>query len=270
MSDMTVIRQDANLITDLILHGDMKRLGAAQKVEYYTRFCESLGLNPLTQPFQYIVLNGKERLYATKDATEQLRKIHGVSITSVDGKQVGDVYVVTAKGHDKTGRTDSSTGVVTIGTLKGDALANALMKAETKAKRRLTLSICGLGMLDETELETIPDARPIKAIIAEREIPDMSKAREEIGKLIERYEPLLSQAFIEACKLDMEGATVEALREIYLSIKVEGAKAEREEQGGVGKVAQAERFRNRKDDITEDDLAEPELPDGDPEQMEIF
>ena len=36
------------------------------------------------------------------------------------------------------------------------------MKAETKAKRRVTLSICGLGMLDETEVESIPDARPAK------------------------------------------------------------------------------------------------------------
>jgi hypothetical protein len=29
------------------------------------------------------------------------------------------------------------------------------MKAETKAKRRVTLSICGLGFLDETEVETL-------------------------------------------------------------------------------------------------------------------
>src|SRR6202008_2665643 len=43
---------------------------------------------------------------------------------------------------------------------KGEALGNALMKASTKAKRRATLSICGLGMLDETELETIPTAMP--------------------------------------------------------------------------------------------------------------
>ena len=42
--------------------------------------------------------------------------------------------------------------------LKGDALANGLMKAETKAKRRCTLSLCGLGMLDESEIETIPGA----------------------------------------------------------------------------------------------------------------
>ena len=32
------------------------------------------------------------------------------------------------------------------------------MKAETKAKRRATLSICGLSLLDETEIEDIPAA----------------------------------------------------------------------------------------------------------------
>ncbi len=32
------------------------------------------------------------------------------------------------------------------------------MKAETKSKRRVTLSLCGLGMLDESEVETIPGA----------------------------------------------------------------------------------------------------------------
>jgi hypothetical protein len=50
-------------------------------------------------------------------------------------------------------------GAVSLVGLRGEALANAIMKAETKAKRRATLSICGLGFLDETEIETIPDAR---------------------------------------------------------------------------------------------------------------
>jgi hypothetical protein len=54
------------------------------------------------------------------------------------------------------GRTDAAKGAVNISGLKGEALANALMKAETKAKRRATLSICGLGFLDETEVEDIP------------------------------------------------------------------------------------------------------------------
>ena len=69
------------------------------------------------------------------------------------------MFLVVAKVANKTGRTDVSTGAVSIGGLKGENLANALMKAETKAKRRATLSICGLGFLDgETELGDISEA----------------------------------------------------------------------------------------------------------------
>jgi hypothetical protein len=60
---------------------------------------------------------------------------------------------------DRHGREDESTGAVALGSLKGDALANALMECETKAKRRVTLSLAGLGWLDETELATIPGAQ---------------------------------------------------------------------------------------------------------------
>ncbi|PEP14063.1 hypothetical protein CN552_16210 [Bacillus wiedmannii] len=35
-------------------------------------------------------------------------------------------------------------------------LAHALMTCETKAKRRATLSLCGLAMMDETEVDTLP------------------------------------------------------------------------------------------------------------------
>ena len=45
----------------------------------------------------------------------------------------------------------TSIGAVSIKGLQGENLANALMKAETKAKRRVTLSLAGLGWLDETE-----------------------------------------------------------------------------------------------------------------------
>lgn len=66
--------------------------------------------------------------------------------------------MVVAYVKDRSGRTDCATGAVPLGNLKGEALANALMKAETKAKRRATLSICGLGLLDETEVGSIPGA----------------------------------------------------------------------------------------------------------------
>ena len=145
-------------IEQVLVAGDLAKLTGDQRQAYYQRLCETLGLNPLTQPFQYLQLSGKLVLYATKSCTEQLRQLHGVSITSVTSAQVGDVYVVTAAATDRAGRTDCATGAVSIAGLKGDALANGLMKAETKSKRRVTLSLCGLGMLDESEVETIPGA----------------------------------------------------------------------------------------------------------------
>jgi hypothetical protein len=144
-------------IEKVLIGGDLKQLTPEQRLNYYNTLCNSLGLNPLTQPFQYIVLNGNLQLYAKKDCTEQLRKIHGVSITSVDPKQIGDLLVVVASACDREGRVDSSTGAVNMSGLKGENLANAMMKCETKAKRRVTLSLCGLGMLDETEVQTLKE-----------------------------------------------------------------------------------------------------------------
>lgn len=149
----------ATTLEDVLIKGDLKALTDEQRVSYYNRVCESAGLNPLTQPFAYIVLNNKLTLYALRSATDQLRAVHGVSVVDMDKTTEDGVHIVTVKVQDAKGRTDMATGAVAIGSLKGEALANALMKAETKAKRRATLSICGLGLLDETELETIPSAR---------------------------------------------------------------------------------------------------------------
>jgi len=158
-----IARNDqGSAIESVIAQGDLSKLKPEQRVAYYTEVCRSLGLNPLTKPFEYITLNGKLTLYARKDATDQLRDLKNISVTIESREQIGDIYAVTARATKPGGRTDESVGAVTISNLKGDALANAIMKAETKAKRRVTLSICGLGFLDETEIETIPSARPVE------------------------------------------------------------------------------------------------------------
>lgn len=151
---------DTATLERILIHGDLGQLTPSQKITYYKTVCESVGLNPMTQPFSYLVLNNREVLYAKREATEQLRFIHSVSIDPAHFTRelVEGVYVVTAPASVPSGRTDVSTGAVWIEGLKGDARANAMMRAETKAKRRVTLSICGLGMLDETEIETIPNA----------------------------------------------------------------------------------------------------------------
>jgi hypothetical protein len=167
------------IIQKLVLDGDLSKMSGEQKTLYYNRFCESLGLNPLTQPFQLITFQGKQRLYATKDCTEQLRNIYFVSITDITASELRGVYIVAAKAQDKDGKQDAATGAVNIEGLKGDALANAIMKAETKAKRRVTLSICGLGMLDETETDTM------KGVVTEdikAEVVEEKKIQKRIGK----------------------------------------------------------------------------------------
>jgi hypothetical protein len=153
---------DPATVQEVLLGGDLSKLSPKERVGFYNRVCESLGLNPLTQPFAYLRLSGKEILYAKKDATDQLRFRHGVSITSMTSAVLDGVYVVTATATLPGGRTDVSTGAVPIAGLRGEALANAYMKCETKSKRRVTLSICGLGLLDETEVETLtPDPSPL-------------------------------------------------------------------------------------------------------------
>lgn len=144
------------LIENVMIKGDLSHLTQEQKIKYYSKVCESIGLNYLTKPFEFIKLNGKEVLYATKGAAEQLRKVHGVSIRITSTSKIDEIYVVVVEAHDKSGRFDGATGAVSVSGLKGEALANAFLKAETKAKRRVTLSICGLNMLDETEVDSIP------------------------------------------------------------------------------------------------------------------
>ncbi len=157
-----IVTRDAGAIAEQVaIVGDLSKLSPDQRMAYYGEVCRSVGLNPLTRPFQYIQLNGKLTLYTTRDGTDQLRRLRGVSIAIVGRERIEDVYVVTARATTPDGRSDESTGAVALGNLKGENLANALMKAETKAKRRVTLSICGLGWLDESELDTVRDARPV-------------------------------------------------------------------------------------------------------------
>jgi hypothetical protein len=147
-------------IESVLIQGDLSQLSHSDRMSYYSRLCESLGLNPLTQPFAYIRLNGKLKLYALREATEQLRKIHNVSVRIQARELVADsIYVVTAQASLPDGHCDESIGAVSIAGLQGEALANAVMKAETKSKRRVTLSICGLAFLDETEVNSIPKAQ---------------------------------------------------------------------------------------------------------------
>jgi len=169
---------DMNIVERVVVAGDLSKLTPNERVAYYRAVCESLGLNPLTRPFDYITLNGRLVLYARKDATDQLRKLHKVSIEPPQIQYADDLILVTVVAKDAEGRTDSELGAVSLAGLKGVDKANAIMKAITKAKRRVTLSIVGLGWLDETEVETIPEAKPAAVNVETGEVVQLPKPTE--------------------------------------------------------------------------------------------
>ena len=156
---MAIVR--SGLAERAAMYGDLSRLSEEERLNYYQAVCESLGLNPLTRPFEYLRLGGRLVLYATRAATDQLRQIHGVSIQILKQERVGDLYIVHVRARSRDGREDEDLGVVSLAGLSQEDLVNAIMKAITKAKRRVTLSICGLGWLDESEIETIPGAERV-------------------------------------------------------------------------------------------------------------
>lgn len=162
MSEKNIVPIDQYaMVEKVVVQGDLVALSPQERLAYYKQVCESVGLNPLTRPFEYIRLNNKLVLYAKRDATDQLRSLKGISIKIAAREKVDDLYIVTAQATDKGGRVDEAVGAVNLAGLKGEYAANAIMKAETKAKRRVTLSIAGLGFLDETEVSSIPDAGPV-------------------------------------------------------------------------------------------------------------
>jgi hypothetical protein len=110
----------------------------------------------MLQPFKILRLNGREMLYCDRTGTQQLNKLYKVSHEIKAREMMSGCYVVTAQASTPDGRTTESIGAVSIGNMKGESLCNAMMKAETKAKRRATLDLLGLGMLDESEIPPGP------------------------------------------------------------------------------------------------------------------
>jgi hypothetical protein len=168
-------------LESVIIKGDLAKLTPDERVKYYHAVCKSVGLNPLTRPFEYITLNGKLTLYALRACADQLRQINKVSLKIVSRDVTEGILTVHVQASLPDGRVDEDLGCVAFpDTLKGEARANAELKAITKGKRRATLSICGLGWLDETEVDSIPGAKkpPAPAPNAMKEVHtgDVDKA----------------------------------------------------------------------------------------------
>ena len=163
------------ILERVMLDGDLNGLNPAQRVSWYRARCEAAGLDPRATPFQYLKLNGKLVLYATKAATDQLTGTHRLSVTIVsrESDPSTGIYIVHARVTFPDGRMVDDCGAVPIKGLQGEPLCNAILKGTTKAKRRAVLSAVGLGMLDESEVDSIHGAQRLRV--------------DDAGEIVETY-----------------------------------------------------------------------------------
>ena len=231
-------KTQAKVVESLVLRGDMSGLGPVERARHYVHMCSTLGLNPASQPFAYLRLNGKEVLYATRGATDQLAAMHKLTRKIIDGPKVVDiagtkVAICVAEAWHPNGRVETATA-----TLPLVDPVNLYMKLETKAKRRVTLSILGLGVLDETEIDTIPES--VKGEATQVDAAQIAAAQLDT---VEEDEGPSSRAYAAFCDAIGKAPSLAAVHNLYNGLiddlREEGSDAEHFTQGDDGAGAQA-------------------------------
>lgn len=172
------------IMESVLMAGDLAKLSPQQRVSFYGSVCESVGLNPLTRPFEYLNLNGKLTLYATKNCADQLRYVHHISVLDIRREVSDGILITTVSVSNPQGRRDEDIGAISVAGLQGEAKSNAWMKCTTKAKRRATLSICGLSMPDESEIDSIKGARIVPMEVSTGELIEQAKQIDASGQPI--------------------------------------------------------------------------------------
>lgn len=143
---------------------DLESLNEQQRQDYVRAVCNHMGVPPELNLVMLTYLDeggdGPRRLvaYAKRGATEIVRNNRGINITDLRQDKIGGSIVWTATGKDSTGRQEMSSGAKYIEALTGKELDDAIMTAQTRACRRMTLQFVGAGVLDESEVNP---SRPV-------------------------------------------------------------------------------------------------------------
>lgn len=183
-----VTDEEKEVLTKVLVSGDLAPLNEAQKWVYYKGLCERLGLDPFTRPFKLIKFQGKETLYADATLAEQLASLRSLTVDNIeeyiDAK--GNLVIKCKVYGPEQNRFITARGVVAYEALSGDAAANAQMKCETKAFRRSVLKYCGLSEYqgaedapkEGVEVEVGPAKEAPKAVLPKRR-PAATVAKKE-------------------------------------------------------------------------------------------
>ena len=172
-----------DVVTSIVLNNNLSGLTKEQQVQYVSYRCHKAGLDVAGHPFDLITnKDGKTVIYANKEAAAQLNQLRSLSpVVSKEEFLMGEtIYKVTYK-VTENGRSTEDCGAVGLVKIKKgvqgqpdearkmspDEVADAIMKAHTKAKRRAILTHCGIGTNDADEPLIVVDTDQRKEEIKE-------------------------------------------------------------------------------------------------------
>jgi len=162
----------SELRAKIALTGNLAPLNDSERWEYYQAYCQYLGLDPITRPFDLLHTfeknpdgNGKpiEKviLYANASCSTQIADKREVKYSRpiYESTPVPGLFAVWVEATLPNGRSTWREGIVDAVYHKGKNLENAIKRATTQAHRRATLALCGIAMPDESEIPDIDGAQ---------------------------------------------------------------------------------------------------------------
>jgi hypothetical protein len=174
-----------NPIDYLDLPKDLSKLSRKRQNEIYTEACDRLGLNPFSFPLDLL----KGKLIINEIGTSQLRAKYGISIAVKNHELLPYQETITDPETRAEKTVTRYLAIVTVTATCGDRVeeasgaveafgammrSNALKKAETQARKRATLAMCGQGWA-KPRRKTQPQPVQIPVKISQQEKPDLAE-----------------------------------------------------------------------------------------------
>ncbi len=159
-----------DVMSKFLRTGDVIHFNDEEKLQIMHMICKRLGVDPISRPLELLKLPGTDKMpareiwYLSATGCELIAGIWKMSFRIKEKgieKDEGVAYYVIEGKIPDTDRVDEATAYVECGTRLtngevklwfGTQMANARMKAETKARRRLIRRLTGLDFIDEDDI----------------------------------------------------------------------------------------------------------------------
>ena len=213
MSEMPAKYEVDPAVVEQLIRGDVSSVPREALLRYIFTFCERVGISPLAVPFSLMKTQRGMQLVANRNFYDAVASKYAVSRECVgEGFFEGtDLYFTRYRASTPDGRVTEDMALVDTTGLNGNDLANAIMKAHTKGRNRVTRAHLGFPFPDETEAETVPGAsvvsieevpngngEPEPAKASDQQIKRIHVLAKKLGMNEEAYRALLQQRF--GCK----------------------------------------------------------------------